>query len=244
MKESLVNFRQKEYPGRLIILGKDPSGQNIVAVYAITGRSPASQARKLVLKGDTIWTEATEEKLLSSGKIELLLYPALFLSQGIAISNGQQTEDIKQSLDLDKTPLQILSTALAGWSYENDPPIYTPRISGCLVSTERAALSIIKRNENGNAVKNIFEFPLIPGKGRLISTYQGDNKEPLLSFSGEPEPIEVKAENTRDLARSVYQALEPKPGQRDFRVAVASVFFSNLRANKYDVFIINRMKGS
>jgi len=240
LKETLKNLRQKEYPGRLIILGQDPGAHYVIAVYAITGRSPSSQARKLVRKADSIWTEATDKKTLSTGKTELLLYPALYFSQGIAIGNGQQTLDIKNNLSSGKSPLQILSAALDGWSYENDPPIFTPRISGCLVSAEKAALSIIKRSENGSAVKNIFEFPLYPGKGRIISTYQGENKEPLLPFSGEPELIELEAQNAQDLAEAVYWALEPKRGEKDFRVAVVSVFSASLSSKQYDVFIINR----
>lgn len=240
MKKILKSLKQKKYPGRLIILGKDLSAHNIIAVYAITGRSPSSQARRLVKKNNSIWTEATEEKQLSPDKTELLLYPALYFSQGIAIGNGQQSQAIKNNLKPGHNPLQILSAALAEWSFENDPPIFTPRISGCLASSERAALSIIKRSENGSPLRNIFEFALVPGRGRMISTYEGKNKDLILPFRGEPEPIELEAVSAQDLAKTVYLALEPAKGEKDLRVAVVSVFSSDLNSDQYDIFIINK----
>jgi len=240
LKETLKNLRQKEYPGRLIILGQDPGAHNVIAVYAITARSPSSQARKLVRKADSIWTEATDEKTLSTGKTELLLYPTIYLSQGIAIGNGQQTLDIRNNLTSEKSPLQILCTALDGWSYENDPPIFTPRISGCLVSSERAALGLIKRSGNGSAFRSIFEFPLIAGEGFLISTYQGKSRDSVLAFAGEPEQVKLEARSAEDLAEAVYLSLAPTKGERDLRVAVVSVFSSDLISDQYDVVIINR----
>ena len=37
-----------EYPGRLIVIGAPEGGAGAAIVYAITGRSPSSQARRLV----------------------------------------------------------------------------------------------------------------------------------------------------------------------------------------------------
>ncbi len=236
----MEKLKEKKYPGRLIILGKDLSGKKVIAVYAITGRSPSSQARRLVRKNNSIWTEAIGERKLRAAKTEILLYPALYLSKGIAIGNGQQTEAVKNNLKPDHNPLQILSSALAEWSYENDPPLFTPRISGCLVSSDKAALSIIKKGEDSFLLRNIFEFPLIPGKGKLISTYQGKNRDLVLSFKGEPEEIELKATNAQDMALAVYLALEPANGEKDLRIAVVSVFSSDLSSDQYEVSIINR----
>ena len=47
-------------------------------------------------------------------------------------------------------------------------------------------------------------------------------------------------QNAQDLAEAVYWALEPKRGEKDFRVAVVSVFSASLSSKQYDVFIINR----
>lgn len=243
MKTGLKKLAKKEYPGRLIILGKEESGKNVVAIYAITGRSPSSQARKLVKEADSIWTKPTDERLLKEAKAELLIYPALYFSGGIAISNGKQTIEIRTKLGQSKNPAEILCSALSDWDYEDDPPLFTPRISGCLISSERAALSIIKRGKDGYSIRNIFEFPLAAGKGRLISTYKGESEKLIAPFSGEPETVELNEKKPEDMAEVIYEALGPRGSGRDLRVAVACVFSSDLESREYDVSIINRLKG-
>ena len=57
-----------EYPGRLIVIGAAPAGGRAVIVYAITGRSPSSQARKLVLRDGGIWVQPTDEDTLQTGE--------------------------------------------------------------------------------------------------------------------------------------------------------------------------------
>lgn len=243
MSKGLRNLARKDYPGRVIIIGKDKSGENVIVIYVITGRSPSSQARKLVKEDDTIWAKPTDEEILKEGKIELLVYPAICLSRGIAISNGRQTFDIEAELDQSQNPSEILSTALSRWDYEPDPPIFTPRISGCVVSRKRAALSIIKRAEDGDSIRDIFEFPLIAGKGKMISTYTGENKEPLVTFSGGPLDLELNKKKAKDMAESLYETLGPEEGGKDYRVAVCCIFSSNIESSEFDVFIINRYEG-
>jgi IMP cyclohydrolase len=237
---SLDSLKAMEYPGRLIILGKDESGKNEVVVYAITGRSPSSQARKLVLEDDTIWAKPTDEELIKKGNIDLLIYPAIFLSKGIAVSNGKQTTDIKTWLVQRQNPVDVLASAMHKWDYEPDPPTFTPRISGCILPHKNASLCIIKRGEDGSSVRKFFEVPLTFGKGKMISTYEGENKDPLPAFIGEPVDIEIKSKKADELAEAVYSALEPEEGEEDFRVSVACVFSSNLSSDEYEVFIINK----
>ena len=74
-KKAIVN---KEYPGRLIIIGQEKRTEKVLLVYAITGRSASSQARKMELKEDTIWVKPTDKDLLKKGNIDLLLYPSVF----------------------------------------------------------------------------------------------------------------------------------------------------------------------
>ena len=50
-----------EYPGRLISLGTAPDGTSAVLIYAITGRSPSSQARRLVSRDGGIWVQPTDQ---------------------------------------------------------------------------------------------------------------------------------------------------------------------------------------
>jgi IMP cyclohydrolase len=242
LRAGLENLARRDYPGRIIVIGKDNTGKNVFVIYAITGRSPSSQARKLSREGNTLWVNPTEEGILRQGKVELLVYPAICLSQGIAVSNGRQTLDIKSRLAHSQNPSEILASALSSWNYEPDPPIYTPRISGCVVNSQRAALSIIKRGEDGSSLRNIFEVPLIEGKGWMISTYQGENRDPVEPFSGEPQELEINQDNPNDLAEAFYEALAPRKGERDFRVAVACVFSPGIDAGKFAVSIINRIE--
>jgi hypothetical protein len=74
----------------------------------------------------------------------------------------------------------------------------------------------------------------------MISTYEGENKDPLPAFIGEPVDIEIKSKKADELAEAVYSALEPEEGEEDFRVSVACVFSSNLSSDEYEVFIINK----
>ena len=57
VKKALQNM---EYPGRMIILGRNREGTHVVVLYAVTGRSPSSQARKMDVRKDGIWTEPTD----------------------------------------------------------------------------------------------------------------------------------------------------------------------------------------
>jgi len=240
MPKGLESLSTKEYPGRLIIIGRDRTGRFDVIIYAITGRSLSSQARKLEHKGNAVWAKPTDEETLKEENRDLLLYPAILISRGIAVSNGKQTLDIKACFGKSHNPVEVLKCALYKWNYEPDPPVYTPRISGCVLPGKKAALSIIKRAEDGTSIKQFFDIPLIPGKGKLISTYAGENKTPLPPFEGMPVDIMINEEKAEDLANSVYDALEPKAHKGDFRVAVASIFAKDINAVGYDIFIINR----
>ena len=242
MRAGLENLARRNYPGRIIIIGKDNVGENVVVIYAVTGRSPSSQARMLYREGDALWVRPIEEEGLEQGKVELLVYPAICLSQGIAVSNGRQSLDIKSRLAHSQNPAEILASALSNWDYEPDPPIHTPRISGCVVTSKRAALSVIKRGEDGSSIRNIFEVPLIEGRGWMISTYQGENKDSVEPFSGEPQELEFEPNNPNDMAEAVYNALAPRKGEKDLRVAVACVFSPDMEKGEFDVFIINRIE--
>jgi IMP cyclohydrolase len=211
------------YPGRLIVIGAAPDGRTAI-VYAITGRSPSSQARKLVHRDDGVWVEPTDEATLKTGRIDLLVYPAvLFSAAGVAVSNGKQTTDVRDRLYRGADPVSALSSALAGWDYEPDAPIYTPRISGCAAAAS-AGLSVVRRGPSGETLRSYFEVRLRAGEGRLVSTYGGPNVDPLPVFRGEPRFVGLPGTTAAAAAESVFAALAPAPDGRDLRVAVASVF--------------------
>jgi len=239
MEKGLESLEAMEYPGRIIIIGKDKPGKSVVVTYAITGRSLSSQARKLIIEKEAVWTKPTAEITLQKGNIDLLVYPAICVEKGIAISNGKQTEDIRKNLSQSKSPREILLSSLEHWNYEPDEPNFTPRISGCILSPEKAALSIIKRGSDGSSIKSIFDFPLLSGQGKMITTYNGENREPLPSFRGAPMDVGIEGQKAERVAEAVYQALNPKKQGKDFRVAVACLFSRNLGTNEFEAYIIN-----
>ncbi|NIM90118.1 MAG: hypothetical protein GTO17_04135 [Candidatus Aminicenantes bacterium] len=240
MEKGLESLEAMEYPGRIIIIGKDKPGTNVVVIYAITGRSASSQARKLVIENRTVWIKPTDEATLQKGNLGLLVYPAIWVEKGIAVSNGKQTEDIRKNLFRSQSPKEILLSSLEHWGFEPDAPNFTPRISGCLLSPEKAALSIIRRGSDGTSVKSVFEFPLVSGQGKMIATYTGENTDPLPSFSGEPVEVGIKGQKAERVAEAVYQALSPQKPEKDFRIAVACIFSRNLAKDKFETYIINR----
>ena len=223
MAHGLENLKKMVYPGRVIIIGKNPRGESVV-MYAITGRSPSSQARKLEIDEaeKKIYVTPTDEDTLKTGNPDLLVYPAVICGKGIAVSNGKQTEDVFKSLETGANPVEILFKSLRVWEYEPDEPNYTPRISGCVA--DGAGLSLLKRAEDGSVIRNYFEIPMIPGRGKMVATYTGVNRNPLPSFSGKPRDVDMPWSSVEDAVDAMYEALGPATGQPDFRVTAASVF--------------------
>ncbi|RLG33533.1 hypothetical protein DRN98_03780, partial [Methanosarcinales archaeon] len=125
----------------------------------------------------------------------------------------------------EKLPVDVLLNGQLNWDYEPDEPNYTPRISGC-ITDKGAALSVIKRAEDGAVIKHYFDIPMIPGKGKLIATYTGVNEKPLPSFAGEPFDVDLAAGSVEDSVEALYKALGPAEGAPDFRVVAASMFFN------------------
>jgi len=234
------------YPGRLIIIGAGPGAERVIVAYAITGRSLASQARRLTFEGSAVWTEPLDEETLRKGNPDLLIYRAIAIDRKIAVSNGRQTDDIarvlKQSGD-EERPDGLLSRSLDSWTYEPDSPHFTPRISGCVFPGGAAGLGIIKRGENDMRLDSFFSWQAEPGKSRMLSTYAGQEENPLPPFSGEPIEISLGTSAAEETAEAVYQALKPEDPARDYRVAVACISALRVNLRNYDVHIINRREG-
>lgn len=224
MAQGLEALRTMEYPGRVIIIGKSPQGDDVI-MYAITGRSPSSQARRLEIdeENKNVFVKPTDEETLKTGQPDLLVYSAIMYGNGVVVGNGKQTEDIRSCIDREKEPVEVLFNGQISWDYEPDEPNYTPRISGC-ITNKGAALSITKRAEDGAVIKHYFDVPMIPGKGKMIATYTGVNEKPLPSFYGEPIDVEISGSTVGECVDAMYDALCPAEGEPDFRVVAASVF--------------------
>jgi IMP cyclohydrolase len=240
MDDSATTLASLEYPGRLIVIGAPPRGGQAVIIYAITGRSPSSQARKLVHRDGGIWVQPTDEATLKQGNVDLLIYPAvLFGRDGLAVSNGRQTADVRDRLASGLGPAGVLAAALADWDFEPDAPIYTPRVSGCLAAGG-AGLSVVRRGPSGQSLRSYFEVGLRAGEGRLVSTYEGPNADPLPVFRGEPRFVAIAGSTAAETAEETYRSLGPGPSGKDFRVAVACLFVSPGHPEEAVVHIVNR----
>lgn len=227
----------QEYVGRLLLMGRDLSGQFDILGYAITGRSVSSRARRLVWAEDgALHTEVTQPELLLSGNPKLLLYPCLRRYQDHwLISNGMQTDLLyetahrrwQQGQSLQALAMLVEAHARPAWvtgnrdgefmdltSFEPDAPTYTPRICGVL-GPDSAAMSVVK-SVHGQAMSSFFSLPLRQGHGFFISTYAGINVppgEPIPAFSGEPIDITIAEETPESLAQSLFASLGPKSSQ-------------------------------
>jgi IMP cyclohydrolase len=145
---------------------------------------------------------------------------------GVAVSNGKQTRDVAHMLAADSNPLDVLVGSLSSWEYEPDDPNFTPRISGCVIKGGSAALSVLKRAADGSVQRNLFTVPQIAGAGSLISTYTGENANPLPSFTGEPKPVKIAWAAADEAAAGFYELLAPKAGGDDYRVTSAALYYS------------------
>jgi len=248
-----------EYPGRFIILGRDTNAdEHDVVVYGITGRSESSQARTIECDeiNKVMFTKPTNPEVLAKGIQNLLIYSAIMeTDEGIAVSNGYQTNWIysfMKNYGNNITPTQALEASLKSdffvydtetkkflnvTSYEPDEPNFTPRISGC-IKKGSGAFHIV-RKEDGEFNRYFWPVKLKKGEGRSISTYTGVNENPLPSFKGLPLEVKILGETPTEIAESVYKALAPEEGKKDFRVSVA-VLMKSIKTGESCYNIINR----
>jgi hypothetical protein len=130
--------------------------------------------------------------------------------------------------------------SLRSRKYEHDAPNFTPRISS-LLNVENGkfdyAISILK-SDNGNGDNTLrftytYDNPL-KGQGRFIHTYMG-NGNPLPSFEGEPELVEIKG-NIDEFTDKIWNSLNEENKVSLF------VRFIDIATGKYEEKIINKNK--
>ena len=178
------------YPGRGIILGTSEDGDTAVAAYFIMGRSVNSRNRVFVEEPDGIRTEAFDPSKLSDPSL-IIYHPVRELGRSLIVTNGDQTDTIREYLERGETMEQALRTR----QFEPDGPNWTPRISGLLCPDGSYKMSILKSADpEGSACARIFfEYPAIKGQGRFLHTYVCDGS-PIPTFTGEPERVAISGD--------------------------------------------------
>ena len=108
------------------------------------------------------------------------------------VTNGDQTDTIFDALQAGKTFADALRTR----TFEPDPPIWTPRISGILTVRNGEmsyCLSILKNGGDETPLRYFYEYASPrAGEARIIHTYAGDGN-PVPSFCGEPVLIDTSS---------------------------------------------------
>ncbi len=198
LRESNINLRQltsNQYPGRAIIIGCTPDMRYMVQVYFIMGRSESSRNRTFEYKDDILRTMPRE----GDSNDPLRIYNAAMIAgDAHIITNGKQTDTIHDYITNGKT----FEAALDEWSFEPDPPIYTPRISGVnYMDSGKYTLSILKSGDGKgeHLTRQFFHYAPIRGYGHLIHVYKSDGNPPP-AFAGEPMIVPIFDEPDKTLA--------------------------------------------
>src|SRR3989344_3103113 len=182
-KVNLFNLGANPYPGRIIVTGLDETGENLVQVYAIRGRSENSRNRVFGCSDNgRLFTEAVDSSKVKD--TSLIIYNAMREAHTgkntiYIVSNGQQTDSVA-----DECSRSGLNVTMRKWEYEPDSPNFTPRITSVtywgnygypiyLISTLRKSVW------SGRCDRHLFGMnDMGRGFGYCISTHSGDG-DPL-----------------------------------------------------------------
>ncbi len=204
-RQNLTTLLQNHpYPGRGIVLGRSADNQKAVIAYFIMGRSENSRNRIFEQTEDGIRTKAYDESKMTDPSL-IIYHPVRKVGHTIVVTNGDQTDTIRDGLLAGKSYLEALRTRC----YEPDGPNYTPRISGVLNQNGSFCLSILKSADGDPSCNHryFYEYDApLSGEGRFIHTYQ-ENLDPLPSFEGEPRRISIDATDAQTFAAQIWENL-------------------------------------
>lgn len=200
------DFCSNPYPGRVIIVGLDQTGDHIIQLYALTGRSENSRNRVL-LQDETgrLYTEAADPAKVKDPS--LIIYNAM-REAGLLhyiVSNGDQTDVIGLLSEGDS-----LEQALAGRPFEFEPDqSHTQRITAALKLTRglpSVTMVILRKSPfDDRCDRASHRLNLHQGFGYGIMTYAGDG-DPLPPFLGDPLLLPLKG-GIFEIAESYWGAL-------------------------------------
>ena len=217
------------YPGRGIVLGMLPDGKTSVAAYFIMGRSVNSRNRVFMEEPDGIRTEAFDPSKLSDPSL-IIYHPVRQLGRSLIVTNGDQTDTIRDFMERGETLEQALRTR----EFEPDGPNWTPRISGLVQPDGSYKLSILKSAdpEGSACTRHFFEYPALKGVGHFLHTYE-TNGDPIPTFFGEPERVALDGDIDTFTA-SVWDNLN-----EDNKISLF-VRFTNVETGAYEQRILNK----
>jgi IMP cyclohydrolase len=239
MKENLYQYLAgNDYPGRGICIGKSPGGNKAMIAYFIMGRSVNSRNRVFDPIDGGIRTLAANPSKMTDP--HLIIYnPVLTYDGTTIVTNGDQTNTIRDFMVSNDFPGYNFEAALATRTFEDDKPNWTPRISGLLdMRTGGYKMSILKSDDgDAQSVQRFtFAYPEPPaGEGHFISTYKC-NGAPIPSFEGEPPRVAVDEEDPDEYAGKLWKALN-----EDNKVSLF-VRVIDLASQAYRDVIINKYK--
>lgn len=199
-------IKQNKYPGRGIIIGMSPDGENYVQIYWIMGRSINSRNRIFEVEGNSVKTKAFDEDKMEDPSL-IIYYPIKSFLDYHIVSNGDQTDTIYEYIKNGKSFENALSTR----EFEPDWPNYTPRISGfidCRTKKAGYGMSILKSiNSNSDFCQRSYFYysNFLKGIGHCIHTYKRDGN-PTPAFDSEPFIVKLY-DNINDNAQYFWDLL-------------------------------------
>ena len=209
-------LKENSYPGRGIVIGRSEDGSKAVTAYFIMGRSVNSRNRVFTATEDGIKTEAFDPSKLTDP--HLIIYsPVRVLGNKTIVTNGDQTDTIYDGMDKQMTFEQSLRCR----EFEG--------------GTYNYAMSILKSADGdpSSCERHTFTYTNPKaGIGRFLHTYMGDGN-PLPSFEGEPEKVEIKGD-IDEFTANVWESLN-----EDNKVSLF-VRYIDIATGKADTRIVNK----
>lgn len=203
---NLFKLGENPYPGRGVVVGLDKTGEHLIQVYWIMGRSENSRNRVFGHDGKgRLFTEAADPSKVKDPS--LIIYNAMRESHAFAIvSNGHQTDSVAERRSISRD----FHDVMRGFQYEPDAPNFTSRITARSWWDDvnpAAEMSVLRKSPWSDACdRHLYEINDF-GKefGYCITTYRGDG-DPLPTFQGEPYLLPLVGDASQ-VAKTYWEVL-------------------------------------
>ena len=223
-------IRGNPYVGRGIVAGLTPDGKKTATAYFIMGRSENSRNRVFIEEGDDLRTAPYDPAKVKDPSL-IIYYPVRTAGGKLIVTNGDQTDTIRDGLAAGKT----FSAALRTREFEPDAPNFTPRISALIdLDGTSYEMSILKSADADGTACNRFTFDYspLPGLGHFIHTYVTDGN-PIPTFQGEPERVLIP-QNIDEFTEDIWENLD---GNNRISLYVR---YTDIATGEYEKRLINK----